>query len=63
MKDCRKPAKIRGLCKADYNVAYRLVATGLTQWSLLEQMGKAKPPGPRGPKSQAARFLNGKAKR
>ena len=37
---CGKPANVRGLCRADYQVAYRLIQLGRVTWADLEESGK-----------------------
>ena len=37
---CGKPAKVRGLCRTCYQMAYRLIRLGRATWAGLEDSGK-----------------------
>ena len=41
--DCTRPARCRGLCPNDYQVALKMVQKGETTWKELEKKGKVRP--------------------
>lgn len=45
---CGKPLYIRGLCRAEYMAAWRLVKAGKATWAELEAAGRVAAPAPAG---------------